>query len=63
MKDNEIIDFVIPWVDGADPVWQAEREARAKQIGKEENCDCSERKHAQKHKEFFVHACGFGIIV
>ena len=39
MKDNEIIDFVIPWVDGADPVWQAEREARAKQIGKEENCD------------------------
>ena len=31
--------------------------------GKEENCDCSERKHAQKHKEFFVHACGFGIIV
>ncbi len=36
---QEIIDFVMPWVDGSDPAWQAERDARAKQVGKMDNCD------------------------
>lgn len=40
MQQNEtMIDFVMPWVDGADPKWQKERDARAMQIGKMDNCD------------------------
>lgn len=38
-QGNNAIDFVITWVDGSDPKWQKERDMRAKQLGKEENCD------------------------
>lgn len=24
VKNNQIIDFVVPWVDGTDPKWQSE---------------------------------------
>ena len=34
-----MIDFVIPWVDGSDPAWQKERDAKAAQLGSMERCD------------------------
>lgn len=39
MKENEVIDFVTPWVDGADPAWQEQRDARARRFGEPEQCD------------------------
>lgn len=33
------IDFVIPWVDGGDPVWRAER-AKYNATGQEDNAEC-----------------------
>ncbi len=39
MQENQMIDFVIPWVDGSDPAWQKERDAKAAQLGSMERCD------------------------
>ena len=39
MQENQMIDFVIPWVDGSDPAWQKERDAKAAQLGSMERCE------------------------
>ena len=36
---SETIDFVVPWVDGGDPAWQAEKERHAAEAH-EASCQC-----------------------
>ncbi|MBO7683881.1 MAG: Stealth CR1 domain-containing protein [Kiritimatiellae bacterium] len=47
MEESQNIDFVIPWVDGSDPAWLAEKRkwegAGAAQAGGEANADCRYR--------------------
>lgn len=39
MQIDQGLDFVITWVDGNDPVWRKERDAREKQLGSLDGCD------------------------